>query len=232
MQSVVIGTAWKKERTAELVEQAVNNGFRAIDTACQPKHYSESGVGDGLLRAYEKGIVTRQDIFLQTKFTPLPGQDPARVPYDASAPVQNQVRQSFDVSLTNLHTDYIDSLVLHSPMGMLEETLSVWRVFEELYAAGRVRYLGISNMYSLEALIQLYSHAVIKPTFVQNRFYKKSGFDVGIREFCLAHGMKYQSFWTLTATPSFLHRYRCAPTCYCIVVTILLTLYEILLLAC
>jgi len=210
------GTAWKKERTAELVEQAVASGFRAIDTACQPKHYSESGVGDGLRKAYDRGIVSRQDMFIQTKFTPLSGQDPMRVPYNAFGHLQDQVRQSFAVSLANLHTDYIDSLVLHSPMTHLEDTVAIWRVFEELNVQGRVKYLGISNIYSLDLLTQLYNQVTVKPTFVQNRFYKQSGFDAGIREFCLDHGMKYQSFWTLTATPAFLRRYSkiSVPFCY------------------
>jgi diketogulonate reductase-like aldo/keto reductase len=159
------------------------------------------------MRAIEKGVVTRADVFLQTKFTPLPGQDPTRVPYNALAHVEDQVRQSFAVSLTNLHTDYVDSLVLHSPMKHLEDTLAAWRVFEELHAMGQVRYLGISNIYSLELLTTIYNQATVKPTFVQNRFYKQSGFDVGIRAFCRDRGMKYQSFWTLTATPSFLRRY-------------------------
>ena len=204
---IFYGTAWKKERTADLVFQALSNGFRGIDTACQPKHYSESGVGDGLQRAIGAGIVSRGEVFLQTKFTPLPGQDPQRVPYNAMGLVADQVRQSFSVSLTNLHTDYVDSLVLHSPMDTLEHTMQVWAVFEELHASGRAKYFGISNIYSLDLLSQVYERATVKPTFIQNRFYRDSHYDFGIREFCLKHGMKYQSFWTLTASPTFLRRY-------------------------
>ena len=48
------GTAWKKERTVELVVAAVHSGFRAIDTACQPKHYREDLVGEALLRLAEE----------------------------------------------------------------------------------------------------------------------------------------------------------------------------------
>lgn len=76
--SIFYGTAWKKERTAELVQLALKSGFRAIDTACQPKHYQEAGVGEGILRS---GI-PRDQIFLQTKFTPVDGQDPNKIPYD------------------------------------------------------------------------------------------------------------------------------------------------------
>ena len=42
--TIIYGTAWKKEMTADLVYKAIKHGFRAIDTACQPKHYNEHGV--------------------------------------------------------------------------------------------------------------------------------------------------------------------------------------------
>lgn len=48
---IFYGTAWKKEKTSQLVEKALKLGFRAIDTACQPKHYNEPGVGEGILKS-------------------------------------------------------------------------------------------------------------------------------------------------------------------------------------
>jgi hypothetical protein len=39
MPRLIYGTAWKKEATTQLVVKAILNGFRGIDTACQPKHY-------------------------------------------------------------------------------------------------------------------------------------------------------------------------------------------------
>lgn len=65
--SVVYGTAWKKERTEELVTAALLHGYRGFDTANQPKHYNESGVGAALLSAMESGLVSRADLFIQTK---------------------------------------------------------------------------------------------------------------------------------------------------------------------
>lgn len=53
----VYGTAWKKEKTADLVYQALCNGFSAIDTAAQPKHYREDLVGEGIRRAVAEGRV-------------------------------------------------------------------------------------------------------------------------------------------------------------------------------
>lgn len=67
---LVYGTAWKKERTAELVSQAVHAGFRFIDTACQPRHYNESGVGEGWSTAAQELGLGRDEFYLQTKFTP------------------------------------------------------------------------------------------------------------------------------------------------------------------
>jgi diketogulonate reductase-like aldo/keto reductase len=80
---VFYGTAWKKEKTAELVELALKMGFRAIDTACQPKHYNEAGVGEGIL----KSKIPREELFIQTKYTPYNGQDPNRVPYNPKDPI-------------------------------------------------------------------------------------------------------------------------------------------------
>src|ERR1700683_1732448 len=78
------GTAWKEDRTAALVELALQSGFRGIDTANQRRHYFEAGVGEGLAAAYRAGVVTRSDLFLQTKFTYRDGQD-HRLPYDPQA---------------------------------------------------------------------------------------------------------------------------------------------------
>ena len=90
-----------------------------------------------------------------------------------------QVRQSFAASLKNLQTDYIDSFVLHSPMPTHEETMEVWRVLEDLHEQGRVRQLGISNIYEVPALQRIWRQATIKPAVVQNRFYRQSNFDKG-----------------------------------------------------
>ena len=81
--SFMYGTAWKKEATTQLVQLAVAAGFTAIDTANQLIHYQEALVGEALLTLAQQGV-TRDRLFLQTKFTPTNGQD-HRTPYDASA---------------------------------------------------------------------------------------------------------------------------------------------------
>ncbi|TDX66850.1 diketogulonate reductase-like aldo/keto reductase [Methylosinus sp. sav-2] len=200
MPRIIYGTAWKKERTAALVEEALRTGFRGIDTACQPKHYNEPGVGEGLAAALGAGL-DRADIYLQTKFTPFGGQDPENIPYDAEAAIGEQVRQSFEVSLRNLRVDRLDGLVLHSPYPEDKDTLEAWRAMESLVAQGGVRQLGVSNCYELSRLKMLWKKARVKPAVIQNRFYAKTGYDREIRAFCAKHKIFYQSFWTLTANP-------------------------------
>jgi diketogulonate reductase-like aldo/keto reductase len=207
MPQIIYGTAWKKSDTGPLVATALRQGFRGIDTACQPKHYEEPGVGAGVSAALADGRLSRGDLYLQTKFTPLSGQDPARIPYDPRAPVAEQVAQSFAVSLRNLRTDYVDSLVLHSPLSPLRLTHEAWQAMEVLVAAGKVRLLGISNCYQLQQLNAIYSQARVKPAVLQNRFCAETCYDREIRAYCRERDIVYQSFWTLTANPQILgHR--------------------------
>lgn len=203
MPVLIYGTAWKKTDTADLVEQALLAGFRGIDTACQPKHYDEALVGVALQRVNQQGI-SRANVYLQTKFTPLSGQDPTRLPYDKSAPIDIQVAQSFATSQHNLQTDYVDGLILHSPYATQTKTLQAWHAMERIQQAGGARQLGISNCYDLTVLQALYEQAQVKPAVLQNRFYKETGYDMTLRHWCSAHGILYQSFWSLTANPHIL----------------------------
>jgi len=200
---ILYGTAWKKTRTQELVHQALRHGFRGIDTAGQPKHYDEAGVGAGIAAGLQDGIA-RAGLYVQTKFTPVDGHDPKQIPYDPAAPLADQVAQSFRSSLRNLRTDYVDCLVLHSPLRETRQLAEVWQALESIVEAGGARQLGISNCYSLAYLEALHRSARIKPAVVQNRFYAETRYDREIRAFCRRHGIIYQSFWTLTANPHIL----------------------------
>src|SRR5436190_4020248 len=88
------GTAWKEDRTRPLTELALRQGFRGIDTANQRRHYHEAAVGQAVAAAVAGGLVAREDLFLQTKFTFRRGQD-HRLPYDPAVPIPAQVEQSF-----------------------------------------------------------------------------------------------------------------------------------------
>jgi diketogulonate reductase-like aldo/keto reductase len=193
------GTAWKEERTVGLVEMALRAGFRGIDTANQRRHYFEAGVGEALAAAYRAGIVTRDDLFLQTKFTYQHGQD-HRLPYDPAASLALQVEQSMASSLEHLRTDYVDSFVLHGPSSnyWTEDDSEVWEAMKKERDAGRTRLLGVSNvsLRHLQQMIELHSEP---PAFVQNRCYARLGWDREVRQFCGEHKIIYQGFSLLTA---------------------------------
>ena len=197
--SFMYGTAWKKHATADLVRLAVTTGFTAIDTANQLIHYQEALVGEALLVLFEEGV-KRDSLFVQTKFTPTSGQD-HRTPYDASADVTTQVRQSFDSSLVHLHTEYVDSYVLHGPYsryGLGKEDWEVWAAMEEIYHSGKTKMIGVSNV-TAEQLTLLCERARVKPMVVQNRCYAVLGWDKEVREICNTHDIIYQGFSLLTA---------------------------------
>jgi len=200
--SFVYGTAWKEDETSRLTRIALDAGFRAIDTANQRRHYIEAGVGEAISRAFEEGIVRREELFLQTKFTYTAGQD-HRLPYDPGAPVAQQVEQSFASSLEHLGVESLDSFVLHGPSmrhGLTDTDWGAWGAMEALQRAGKTRWLGISNV-ALDQLEELHEGASVKPTFVQNRCFASMGWDLEVRRFCREHGVRYQGFSLLTANP-------------------------------
>jgi diketogulonate reductase-like aldo/keto reductase len=200
------GTAWKEDRTAGLVELALRAGFRAIDTANQRRHYFEAGVGEGLATVYRAGFVTRNDLFLQTKFTYRRGQD-HRLPYDPSASLSIQVEQSLASSLEHLGTDHVDSFVLHGPASNYEWTeadTEVWEAMRRERDAGRTRLLGVSNV-SLDHLEQMQTAGGELPAFVQNRCFARMGWDREVRRFCAQRKITYQGFSLLTANQEVVH---------------------------
>jgi diketogulonate reductase-like aldo/keto reductase len=205
--SFLYGTAWKENETGRLTRLALEAGFRGIDTANQRKHYFEAGAGAAVARAIGDGLVRREDLFLQTKFTYADGQD-HRLPYDPRADIPTQVRQSFASSLEHLQVDELDSYVLHGPSqrpGLGRMDHEAWRAMEEHQQEGKTRFLGISNV-ALDQLEELWELATVKPRFVQNRCFARSAWDRHVREFCRAHGILYQGFSLLTANAHELDR--------------------------
>lgn len=196
----IYGTAWKEEQTEKLTQAAIQSGFLGVDTANQRRHYHEAGVGRAVQGVLADHGVTREDLFLQSKFTYLTGQD-HRLPYDPEADLTIQVRQSFESSLEHLGISYLDSYILHGPSvsrGLSEGDWDVWKEMENLYKSGRVKCLGVSNI-SFEQLKLLIEKAAIKPVMVQNRCFARTKWDRQIRGLCRANNILYQGFSLLTA---------------------------------
>lgn len=198
--SFLYGTAWKEQQTQRLTDLALRQGFRGIDTANQRRHYDEAAVGRAVAASVESGLLTRNDLFLQTKFTFQEGQD-HRLPYNPEAPIAVQVEQSFASSLEHLGVEAIDSFLLHGPtqrIGLASADWEAWRAMEMIQQSGRARLLGISNV-TLKQVRDLCREAHIRPRFVQNRCYAERGWDRDVRKFCATNGLVYQGFSLLTA---------------------------------
>src|SRR5947207_7913891 len=196
---IMYGTGWKEDRTQALVLEAFATGFRAFDTANQRKHYVEEEVGAAVRTAMASGTVTREDLFLQTKFTYQRGQD-HRLPYDPNCDLTTQVRQSIASSLEHLGVTRIDSYILHGPSrssGLGQADWETWRAMEDAVDEGLVGLLGISNV-SVDQLDALLGRARIRPVFVRNRCLARAGWDAEVRALCHTHDVIYQAFSLLS----------------------------------
>ena len=136
------------EEAEESVYQALKVGMRLIDTA---RYYgNEVGVGRGLQRAIDEGIVTREEVFITSKIY---GGD-----HESAKGIINDALKDLDV-------DYIDLMLIHQP-GSDDE--GVYKAMEDAVSDGRLHSIGISNYYTREQVDKVLSFADITPDVIQN----------------------------------------------------------------
>lgn len=132
------------EETERCVLEAVDVGYRSIDTA--QAYGNEEGVGSALA----KSGLPREEFFLTTKVW-------------ISNAGYERAKASLEESLQKMRTSYLDLLLIHQPFG---DYYGTYRAMEEAYKAGKVRAIGVSNFYP-DRLIDLYHFAEIKPAVNQ-----------------------------------------------------------------
>lgn len=175
MPIIGLGT-WTQndEETANSVYYALEDGYRLIDTA---QYYgNERGVGEGLRRAIDDGIVTREELFITTKIMPSS---------------YNNAYNSIDESLERLGVDYIDLLLIHQPGSNDEE---VYKAMEQGVYDGKVKSIGISNYYTKEAIDEVLSYATIVPSVIQNEnhiYYQNTD----LKEYVSKYGIIIESWY-------------------------------------
>ena len=146
MPAVGIGTFMiSPEDTEKAVYAALKLGYRLIDTA--NAYLNEEAVGKALKKAFDEGIVTREEVFVSTKLWP--------TMYEKDTAVQD--------TLERLGLDYVDLLFIHQPAG---NYMAGYRQLEKAYKEGKARSLGISNFYT-EKLERLLAESEIKPQVIQ-----------------------------------------------------------------
>ena len=175
MPAIGLGTwALSNDQAENSVYHALKCGMRLIDTA---RYYQcEIGVGKGLKRAINEGIVTREEVFITSKI--MPGD------YDRAA-------QGIDDSLADLDVDYIDLMLIHQP-GWNDE--AVYRALEDAVRDGKVRSIGISNYYTQAQVDEVLSYATITPAVIQNEnhlYYQNSA----LRDYVAQYGIVLESWY-------------------------------------
>ena len=152
------------EETERCVLEAVDVGYRSIDTA--QAYGNEEGVGNALANC---GL-PREEFFVTTKVW-------------ISNAGYEKAKASIAESLRKLQTDYIDLILIHQPFG---DYYGTYRAMEEAYREGKVRALGVSNFYS-DRFLDMYHFSEIKPAVNQvethvfcqqvtaNKYMKKHG---------------------------------------------------------
>jgi 2,5-diketo-D-gluconate reductase A len=112
--------------TAAVTRHALDAGYRHIDTA--EMYGNERGVGDAIRD------LPRADVYVTSKL-------------DNGVHRPDDARRSFDQTLTDLGTDYVDLFLIHWPLPTRYDGdyVSTWKVLEEFKADGRARSIGVSN---------------------------------------------------------------------------------------
>ncbi|TYP88087.1 aldo/keto reductase [Blastococcus xanthinilyticus] len=136
------------EKTADAVATALEVGYRHIDTA--EMYGNEKGVGEAVARS---GIA-RDQIFVTSKL-------------NNGFHRRDDALRAFDQSLADLGFDYLDLFLIHWPLpGIDVDFVETWKAFEEIYASGRVKAIGVSN-FTPHHLGRLFAETEIKPAVNQ-----------------------------------------------------------------
>ena len=170
-----LGTWTLSDSTAEeSVYTAIKTGYRLIDTA---EYYgNEEGVGKGVKKSIEEGIIKREDVFITTKIMPGAYSNPDLAIED---------------SLKNLDVDYIDLMLIHQP-GSNDE--KVYKSMEKYYRTGKLKAIGISNYYTQNQVEQVLKYASITPSIIQNEnhiYYQNNE----LRDYVKKYGIIIESWY-------------------------------------
>lgn len=155
----------------DAVKNAIKNGYRSIDTAAF--YQNEEGVGQGIR---ESGV-PREELFITSKV------------WNSDQGYESTLR-AFDDSLTKLGLEYIDLYLIHWPVkGKYKET---WRALEELYKAGKIRAIGVSN-FQIHHLQDLMEDAEVKPAINQVEYHPHLTQEE-LRAFCKKEGIQLEAW--------------------------------------
>ena len=183
MPSLAYGT-WliKNEIAADCVKNAIEVGYRHIDTA--QAYGNEEGVGKGI----KLSGIKREDLFITTKVR-------------AEFKTYKRAKESIDASLKRLGVDYVDLILIHCPqpwvlfrskLRFFKENINVWKALEEAYKEGKVKAIGVSN-FLIDDLENIINNCEIKP-MVNQILCHIGNTPIDVIKYCQEHNIVVEAY--------------------------------------
>lgn len=163
------------DETADVVKKGIINGYRLIDTA--QIYENEEGTGQGIKDGLEITGLKREDLFITSKI------------WNAHISKEEAIT-TFEESLQKLQLDYLDLFLIHWPGK--DEYKESWLALEELYKAGKIKAIGVSN-FEIHHLEDLLSYAKVVPVLNQIELHPKLS-QKEIKSFCDQRHIKVQAW--------------------------------------
>lgn len=173
---------WQTKDGKEVIDAvhvAIENGYRLIDTAAM--YDNERGIG----KAIKTADVSREELFITTKL------------WNSDQGYEKTLR-AFETSLDKLELDYIDLYLIHWPVPKLNKYIDTWRAFEEIYASGRAKAIGVCN-FNIEHLEKLTQATNIMPAINQIELHPRLQ-QQELREYCANKGIHVESWSPIGGT--------------------------------
>lgn len=165
----------ENDATAEMVKNAIEVGYRSIDTAAI--YGNEEGVGEGIRQALASTGLQREDLFITSK-----------VWNDGLSYAETRV--AYEDSLKKMGLDYLDLYLIHWPGK--DKYVESWKALEDLYEDGEIKAIGVCN-FNATHLEDLLSFAQIKPVVNQVEFHPRLQQEE-LRAFCDKHQIQLEAW--------------------------------------
>jgi diketogulonate reductase-like aldo/keto reductase len=161
-------------------------------------NFFESYVGLGL----QETKISREDLFVQSKFVSLPHHKPFSPPYPKyeGDDAYEACHLSLLRSLEHLQTPYIDAFLVNAPEITLKPMLSLLSLLQKLKEQGLVRYTGLCNIATVDILMHLHQIVPGAIDIVQNPIHSPWDPEYKIHQYCRKNGIQYNNFHTLTSS--------------------------------
>lgn len=161
------------EEAAQIVGQAIDTGYRSIDTAMI--YGNERGVGQALASTE----VPREELFITSKV------------WNADQGYASTLR-AFDESLERLGLDYVDLYVIHWPTPKFDQYVETYQALEKLYNDGRTKAIGVCN-FDIEHLERIMDECNVKPAVNQVEYHPYLQ-QKELRNFCEKHDIQLEAY--------------------------------------